>query len=77
MGASHERLQEAVEEYEGRVQSLVEDLEVTGSNYQSACEEIAELKEQLDAAGSLQDQYQFLEQEVGDGGVVCKWVGLI
>lgn len=51
--------------YEGRVQSLAEELEVTRSSYQHACEEIARLKEQLASLDSLQEQQQLLAQEVG------------
>ena len=60
-----------MEDYEGRVLSVAEELEVTRSGYQAACEEIAQLKEQLLAMGVLQDQHQLLQQEVG----VVTWKG--
>ncbi len=65
VGYSHECLQGAVEDYEGRVLSVAEELEATRSSYQGACEEIAHLKEQLLAMGVLQDQHHLLQQEVG------------
>lgn len=64
VGASHERLQGAVEDYEGRVQSLAQDLEMTKSNYHDACREIAELQEKVEAQESDQQKHQLLLLEV-------------
>ena len=57
-----------MEDYEGRVLSVAEELEATRAGYQGACEEIAQLKEQLLSMGVLQDQQQLLQQEVGGCG---------
>lgn len=65
VSASHERLQGAVVGYEDHVQSLAEELESTRSNYQSVCEEVTSLKEQLASLGSVQDQHHLLVLEVG------------
>lgn len=61
---SHERMQGAVREYEGHVQSLEEELEFTRSNYNIACKEITDLKEELITLGSVQDQQQLLVLQV-------------
>lgn len=63
-------MQGAVNEFEGRVQSLVEELEFTRSNYKIACKEIAELKEELMSLGNEQEQQQLLVLEVRRVGVV-------
>ncbi len=64
VGVSHERMQGTVAEFEGRVQSLAEELEFTRSNYENACQEITDLKDELVALGNVQDQQQLLVQEV-------------
>ena len=65
VSASHQRLQGAVGQYEGRVQSLAEELEATKSGYTEACEEVTALKEQLASLTSAHDQQHLLVQEVG------------
>ena len=58
MGVSYQQLQE---EYEQRMQSLVEELEATRSDHQAICQENMDLKDEL---GSLDDQQQLLVLEV-------------
>ena len=50
--------------YEGHIESLSEELEVTRSSYQEACGEVERLKEQLASLGSLQEQRDLLVAEV-------------
>lgn len=64
VGVSHERLQGTVKEYEGRAQSLQEELEFTRSSYGIACQEITDLKDELLSLESVQDQQQLLVLEV-------------
>lgn len=74
VGVSHDRMQGAVKEYEGRVLSLQEELEFTRSSYSIACQEIIDMKDELVSLGSLQDQQKLLVLEV-----MCKggWVGVV
>ena len=61
---NHEQIQANVAEYEGRLQSLQEELELTRSSYDSACQEIMDLKDELASLESVQEQQQLLVLEV-------------
>lgn len=64
VGVNHEQIQVAVAEYEGRMQSLQEELEFTKSSYNSACQEIMDLKDEVASLESVQEQQQLLVLEV-------------
>jgi hypothetical protein len=57
-------MQGTLQGYEGRIQSLEEELELTKSSYSMACQEIVDLKDELGSLESVQEQQQLLVHEV-------------